>query len=311
MYGQYGQTPNAAETAQMTQVMKRLGNVAMTKELQDQVAAEMKEKGASFSEIAKYRKNSPVGEDINAFYDTFTETMKDEDATFMDKAGAALRNVVNYGISSLTYGLIDPAKIMSGMSDDYISALQDTGTYSYGSSDDIDISTQEGFDELAALSGTERGAEPILRGVEDINGELVKGANRYKNTIDGVEKIGLFGGLFDGLFDGDPVESFPLDDGNDSVQICEPGFYFDPKEGICMPIASAVAGGGTGNGNGNGTVTDGGGSSDDIEIRERKDVTPRNKTTGDTRSLTFRTPKQFAQGGSVTPNIDSFFSNLR
>jgi hypothetical protein len=40
-------------------------------------------------------------------------------------------------------------------------------------------------------------------------------------------------------------------------------------------------------------------------------VARRDETTGDTGSLIFRKPKFFADGGSVTPNIDSFFSNLR
>ena len=37
----------------------------------------------------------------------------------------------------------------------------------------------------------------------------------------------------------------------------------------------------------------------------------RDEILGDTGSLIFRKPKFFADGGSVTPNIDSFFSNLR
>jgi hypothetical protein len=47
------------------------------------------------------------------------------------------------------------------------------------------------------------------------------------------------------------------------------------------------------------------------KIKPRVSVPVRPEKTGDSGGVTFRTPKQFAQGGSVTPNIDSFFSNLR
>jgi len=47
------------------------------------------------------------------------------------------------------------------------------------------------------------------------------------------------------------------------------------------------------------------------KIRPRVSVPVRPEKTGDRGGVTFRTPKQFADGGSVTPNIDSFFSNMR
>ena len=47
------------------------------------------------------------------------------------------------------------------------------------------------------------------------------------------------------------------------------------------------------------------------KIRPRASVPVRKEKTGDRGGVTFRTPKQFADGGSVTPNIDSFFSNMR
>jgi len=101
------------------------------------------------------------------------------------------------------------------------------------------------------------------------------------------------------------VEPNNDNDNNDDFIICEEGFLFDPKEGICMPIASASTGGGSGD-------TAGSGSGFAVRpIRERKIAPVRPPSTGDSGGMTFRTPKQFAEGGSVTPNIDSFFSNLR
>jgi len=66
-----------------------------------------------------------------------------------------------------------------------------------------------------------------------------------------------------------------------------------------------------------GTATAGGGRKGPVgkigvrKIKPRVSVPVRPEKTGDSGGVTFRTPKQFAQGGSVTPNIDSFFSNLR
>ena len=101
------------------------------------------------------------------------------------------------------------------------------------------------------------------------------------------------------------TEVEPNKDNEDDFIICEEGFLFDPKEGICMPIASASTGGGSGD-------TAGSGSGFAVRpIRERKITPVRPPSTGNSGGMTFRTPKQFAEGGSVTPNIDSFFSNLR
>ena len=83
LYGQFGNSLTSAEYAQMTQVMNRLGETPMTKEFQDEIADQMRSDGASEADIAKYRKSSPIGEDINPFYDTFGEA-----EGFAEKAGA-------------------------------------------------------------------------------------------------------------------------------------------------------------------------------------------------------------------------------
>lgn len=67
LYGQYGQTPNAAETAQLTEVMSYLNNEKMTKEFQAEMVAQitkdMNARDATASEINKavadYKKGQP------------------------------------------------------------------------------------------------------------------------------------------------------------------------------------------------------------------------------------------------------------
>ena len=96
---------------------------------------------------------------------------------------------------------------------------------------------------------------------------------------------------------GDDETGFKDDD--DDFIICEEGFEFDPKEGICMPIVGV----------GDGTGTGGTGFSADK--RDRTDpviVRPEQPTVG---ALKVRGAKQFAQGGMVTSNIDNFVQSLR
>lgn len=319
----YRSAPNAAETAQLTEVVKRLGSEPMTKKYQDGIVAEMKKNGATATEIADYRKYSPVGSDINPFYDTFTETLNDKTRTitgkdgtkvtldgkeygFMDKAAAALRNILNFGISSLTYGFVDPAEMDRTKAEKYMEALQETGTYAYGSEDDLDISPgAEGdanFEKLEELtgnydytgtenpdgtmsySGTGVGAGSTLQGVFDAEGNVVEGFNEYRNTPDGAVAVS---------------KEVVREKDKDEFNICEEGFEFDPKEGICMPIASS-------------------GGEDTQPILKPRPVRPDTPTPPidnmpikpDVEGVKVRKVKQFAQGGSVTPNIDNFLANL-
>ena len=327
----YRSAPNAAETAQLTEVVKRLGSEPMTKKFQDGIVAEMKKNGATATEIADYRKYSPVGSDINPFYDTFTETLNDKTRTitgkdgtkvtldgkeygFMDKAGAALRNILNFGVSSLTYGFVDPAEMDRTKAEKYMEALQETGTYAYGSEDDLDISPgAEGdanFDEITnynkkgeyiggdgynytstenpdgtmSYSGTGVGAGSTLQGVFDAEGNVVEGFNEYRNTPDGAVAVS---------------KEVVREKDKDEFNICEEGFEFDPKEGICMPIASS-------------------GGEDTQPVIKPRPVRPDTPTPPidnmpikpEVEGVKVRKVKQFAQGGSVTPNIDNFLANL-
>lgn len=262
LYGQFGQQPNAAEYAQMTQVMNRLGETPMTKEFQDEIADQMRSDGASDADIAKYRKSSPIGEDINPFYDTFGEA-----EGFAEKAGSAIRSLLNFGVKSLTYGLIDPAKMSKDQAEKYMEALQETGTYSYDDSN-------------------------VLKGVLDAEGNTVKGFNDFKNTKAGAVS-----------FNDLTTESSDRD--NDR---CPDGYVYDVAEQMCVPIIDDGSGDGSGSSN--------------LKLGERPKrppstqpdrppvVRPPSGGTG-AAGVNFRQPKFFQDGGSVTPNIDSFLSGLR
>ena len=259
LYGQFGQQPNAAEYAQMTQVMNRLGETPMTKEFQDEIADQMRSDGASDSDIAKYRKSSPIGEDINPFYDTFGEA-----EGFAEKAGSAIRSLLNFGVKSLTYGLLDPAKMSKNQAEKYMEALQETGTYSYDDSN-------------------------VLKGVLDAEGNTVKGFNDFKNTKAGAVSF----------------NDLTNESSNRDNDRCPDGYEYDVAEQMCMPIIDEGA--------------DGGSSSPRLTIGRRPPSTqpdrppvvrPPSGGTG-AAGVNFQKPKFFQDGGSVTPNIDSFLSGLR
>ena len=262
LYGQFGQQPNAAEYAQMTQVMNRLGETPMTKEFQDEIADQMRSDGASEADIAKYRKSSPVGEDINPFYDTFGEA-----EGFAEKAGSAIRSLLNFGVKSLTYGLLDPAKMSKNQAEKYMEALQETGTYSYDDSN-------------------------VLKGVLDAEGNTVKGFNDFKNTKAGAVSF----------------NDLTNESSNRDNNRCPAGYVYDVAEQMCVPIIDDGSGDGS--------------SSPNLELGERPIrppstqpnrppvVRPSSGGTG-AAGVNFRKPKFFQDGGSVTPNIDSFLSGLR
>jgi hypothetical protein len=260
LYGQFGQQPNAAEYAQMTQVMNRLGETPMTKEFQDEIADQMRSDGASEADIAKYRKSSPIGEDINPFYDTFGEA-----EGFAEKAGSAIRSLLNFGVKSLTYGLLDPAKMSKNQAEKYMEALQETGTYSYDDSN-------------------------VLKGVLDAEGNTVKGFNDFKNTKAGAVSF----------------NDLTNESSNRDNDRCPAGYEYDVAEQMCMPIIDEGA--------------DGGSSSPRLTIGRRPPSTqpdprppvvrPPSGGTG-AAGVNFQKPKFFQDGGSVTPNIDSFLSGLR
>ena len=297
LFGQRGQQLNPAEMTQLAQVYQNTGKIPMTKEFQDSIIKSMRDpesisetiggkrntRGATDAEIEAYKKANPIGQDINPNWKPF------EELEGWEKAGRAIENSITFLIKNATSGIIDFDKMNKNFSDKYLSAYQDPGQtggqFLYGSETNDDITNDENFDRLVELSGTERGAEPILEGVMGSDGELVRGYDRYKNTIDGVEKV--------------------IDEGlQDDINLCPPGFYYDRVVESCMPIESLTDDTEAGDGPPN-------------TIRPRPPIIPPNPDP--TRppvsqpisgGVTIRKPKFFRDGGSVTPNIDSFFSGM-
>ena len=302
LYGQYGQQPNAAEMKQMTEVMTRMRDMPMTEEFQDEVVGQLKADGATDSEISSYRKENPIGENVNPFWKRFGEL-----EGFLPKVLRGIENAAMFGIKNLTMGIIDPAKMDKDMATKYMDALQETGTYDYNDPNYLDISDSKkgnaNFDKILEMSG--RGPEDyeatnILRGVKDAEGNTVAGFNQYQNTVTGYDpKTGEYES-------GAVVYNEEERDEDRDNDRCPEGFYFDLIEQMCMPIIDEGA--------------DGGSSSPRLTIGRRPTPTqpdprppvvrPPSGGTG-AAGVNFRQPKFFKDGGSVTPNIDSFLSGLR
>jgi hypothetical protein len=135
--------------------------------------------------------------------------------------------------------------------------------------------------------------------------KIIDSTTEYTNTEDGVVEtsVEVEEPVIDEPVIDEPVVEGPVVEGPDTGYttdadgniVCnEIGYIYNKASNVCVPIGDVS-----------------GGSFGEREVRERKGVARRDETTGDTGSLIFRKPKFFADGGSVTPNIDSFFSNLR
>jgi hypothetical protein len=177
--------------------------------------------------------------------------------------------------------------------------------------------SDEAFDSFQTQFGTQEDAadqDPYGTSTEEgFNTE--DGRSFYSNedgTVseieDGIVSFDRGGGdSVDSVFGGDTEGEGDVD-----LNICEPGFEFDPVEGICMPIDTI------GDGTGKVKIKDrpvGGDGGGDVTIP----VVPRPTTGGvKVRQPSFnkggvvtRNIDKFANGGVVTPNIDNFFASMR
>ena len=209
LYGQRGTVPNAAETLALTENYKASGAVTMTQDMQDEIINDMLSGGATKSQIDEYKERSPVGSDVNPFFDTYDEL------SGFDKFGRAITNVVNFAINKATYGLIDPAAMKEAQADEFVDAYESEGStggqFDWNDPDALDLSPGEegdaNFELLLELSKGE-GIEPTLQGVVGEDGETVEGAVSVKNTKDGAVIVeDDAGGATSGIGDGDDKPS--------------------------------------------------------------------------------------------------------
>jgi len=186
LYGQRGQVPNAAETLALTENYKASGEITMTQDMQDEIVKAMNSSGATKEQIDTYIQGSPVGENVNPFFDTFGEQ------GVADKIGTALSNVMNYAIKQATFGMIDPLQIQEDKAKEYITAYESEGStggqFDWNDPDALDLSPgaegDKNFELLLELSKG-GGIEPTLQGVVGEDGETVEGVVSVKNTEDG------------------------------------------------------------------------------------------------------------------------------
>ena len=209
LYGQRGTVPNAAETLALTENYKASGAVTMTQDMQDEIINDMLSGGATKSQIDEYKERSPVGSDVNPFFDTYDEL------SGFDKFGRAITNVVNFAISKATYGLIDPAAMKEAQADEFVDAYESEGStggqFDWNDPDALDLSPGEegdaNFELLLELSKGE-GIEPTLQGVVGEDGETVEGVVSVKNKKGGAVIVeDDAGGATSGIGDGDDKPS--------------------------------------------------------------------------------------------------------
>jgi len=282
LYGARGQTPNAAESAYLNDL------------LSDATHKEDVINPDTGAVIAK------AGDKVTA--QSFGEKVEDGIVSFID----TFLNPLSIFGEKFTIGGANAAKVEA-----QLEAYKNGGTFVYGedgktvvgvaspnfdASGDGNLDTVVLYDESGNKTVTGDGI--AVTDVIDSNKftdtdsekfdiDIVKSVKTYENTEDGVveELVGV-------------VEEDNNGD-DDNFIICEEGFEFDPVEGICMPIA------GVGDGTGTGGTTIG------TDKRDRTDpviVRPEQPTVG---ALKVRGAKQFAQGGMVTSNIDNFVQSLR
>ena len=286
LYGARGQTPNAAESTYLNDLLSD----ATHKE-------DSTEKDVNGNPIYK------AGDKVTV--QSFGEKLEDGIVGFID----TFLNPLSIFGDKFTIGGANAAKVEA-----QLEAYKNGGTFIYNddgavtgvaspnfdASGDGNNDTVVLFDESGKKTVTGDGIAVTdvvtsnkFSDGEEFDIDIVSSVNTYKNPEDEDGEVVVESSVV--------VEDETGDD--DDFIICEEGFEFDPVEGICMPIAGVGDGSGTGGGTG--------GSNLGVrDIRESTPVTgrPVQPTAG---ALKIRKPAQFAQGGMVTSNIDNFLGTLR
>ena len=300
LYGARGQTPNAAETAYLQNL---LGD-------------------------AKHAEDGPIV-DGKPLYKA-GDTVRPE--TFGDKAGDFIVGVIDalFNPLSILGGKFTLAGQIDGATDkrveEQLQAYKNGGTFVYDENGSVVGLAEANYD--ASGDGLD---DTVV--IFDEDGEIkVTGDGLDTKTI---EESNEFSDENDEILivDSDEIYTNPEEEGGEVVitkpevevpeidnssigddsSICEEGFEFDPEEGICMPIDEI------GDGTGRRKVK--------IKKRTPRTVdpvdpvlpTPRPTTGGlavrqpsfNKGGVVTRNIDKFANGGVVTPNIDNFFGSMR
>ena len=338
LYGARGQTPNAAETVYLQDL---LGDV---KHVEDGPIDDRKTitspttYGSTFNtETGEFEgSNEIIGGGETTDNPNFGELMyKAGDTvrpeTFGDKAGDFIVGVIDalFNPLSILGGKFTLAGQIDGATDkrveEQLQAYKNGGTFVYdengsvvgvaeanydASGDGLDdtVVFYDGDGEIK-VTGDGVFIDDVIESNEFADGEefdidIVDSDKLYTNTEDGVVETSVDNGAVVDQDSGD----------DDDSNICEAGFEFDPVEGICMPIDTI----GDGTGRSKVKIKDrpvGGDGGGDVTIP----VMPRPTTGG----VKVRQPSfnkggvvmgnitNFASGGVVTPNIDNFFASMR
>ena len=293
LYGARGQTPNAAETAYLNDL---LGNARHAKD-SDIIGKDGEPIYKAGDYVTDQSFMDKVGDIGVSLFDMFFNplSMFGEDFTIGGQNKKSVQEQLDAYKNGGTFVYGDDGKTVVGIAEANYDADGD------GQNDTVVLYDEDGDIQV---TGDAVGVEDIKVSNENADGEefdidIVDSDIDYTNTEDGV------------VTSTGEVEQAGDDDGN--IPICEEGFEFDPVEGICMPIDTI----GDGTGGGGVTLKDrptsGGG--DDVTTP----TTPRPTGTGvkirqpqfNKGGVVTRNIDKFANGGVVTPNIDNFFSSMR
>jgi hypothetical protein len=248
--GRYPGSVNAAE-ARLIQDVLNNSNIRMDEARIERIVDTMRENGATDEQIATFREENPEGTRLYGGDGSFGSNLK-------NVAG----DVLNYAIKAMTYNLIDLEKMNASTAQKFLDAYKETGKFVYDSEN-----------------------PDVVIGVEDSDGNLVRGFGQFENTEDGPVRVDQFADMF-------------TEEDDAAADPCPEGMYLDPVTNTCMPIGAVDDTPSLTLGRADRPSTGGG----DVTIPVEPDpVAP----------IRIRSPKQFAAGGAVTPNIDRFLGSMR
>jgi hypothetical protein len=289
LYGARGQTPNAAETAYLNDL---LSNARHAKD-SEIIGADGEPIYKAGDYVTEQSFGDKLGDLAASAFDLFVNPLSvfGEDFTIVGQNKNYVQEQLDAYKNGGTFVYDDDGKTVVGIAEANYDADND------GQNDTVVLYDEDGKIQVTSDAV---GVEDIKTSNENADGEefdidIVDSDRGYTNTEDGVVT----------------TTSTVENDNDDNISICEEGFEFDPVEGICMPID---------------TIGDGTGK---VKLKPRTPgdntpaPTPTPTPTPKVGGLTIRQPQfnkggvvtrnidKFANGGVVTPNIDNFMSGMR